>query len=303
MLKKTSILSSTFFLALMLLLSCSSRDKADYQNLAQYEHKATKEIVILVTDAVTLIESEGKQAFENFYKEDSKWFHDDTYIFVWGLDGMRYVYPRDRSGEGKNMLDLKDINGKPIGKMFVEAAKSSNGSGWVFYEWTKPGDEKPTWKSTYIKKSITTDGKKFLVGCGKYNMPTEKIFIEQVVNKAAELIKQNGKREAFVKFKDKSSEFIFLDTYVFVKDMQGKELVNPYFPELVGKDISKLQDAEGKYFVQEELEKLKIQDSCWNSYMWPRPNQEEASKKLVYVKKVKLPSETLLIGAGYYPTK
>ncbi|MBS3741479.1 MAG: cache domain-containing protein [Candidatus Cloacimonetes bacterium] len=301
MLKKTSILSITFFLALMLLLSCSSRDKIDYQNLAQYEHKATKEIVKLVTDAVNLIETEGKQAFENFYKKDSKWFHDDTYIFVWGLDGMRYVYPRDRSGEGKNMLDLKDINGKPIGKMFVEAAKSSNGHGWVFYEWTKPEYEKPIWKSTYIKKAITPDGEKYLVGCGKYNMPMEKIFVKKVVDDAAEFLKQNGREKAFAEFKDKSGKFIFLDTYVFVKNMQGMELVNPLFPELEGKNISKLQDAAGKYFVQEELEKLQNNSACWNTYMWPKPGEDKPSQKIVYIKKVKMPSETLVVGSGYYP--
>lgn len=307
--KKRLNLGIIFLLSLMLLFSCSSQNKKKDNSengqldLSIYQHKATKEIVKLVTDAVNLIDKEGKEAFPNFYKKGSKWFHNDAYIFVWGLDGVRYVYPRDPSGEGKNMLNLKDINGKPIGKMFVEAAKSSSGQDWVFYEWTIPGEDEPTWKSTFIKKAVSPNGTNYLVGYGKYNMPMEKVFVKQTVDKAAKLLEEKGKKVAFAAFNNKAGQFIFLDTYVYVKNMQGIELVNPYFPELVGENIMDLQDAEGNFFVKNELKILQNQNSCWYTYTWPKPGTEVPFPKTVYVKKVKLTSETVVVGAGYYTDK
>jgi len=305
--RKLSALTIILIMSILLIIfACSDQKKQNLEEtqntipLSSYQHQVTKDVVTLVHDAVDLIEKEGKESFKNFYDKDSKWFHDDTYIFVWGLDGMRYVYPRDPAGEGKNMLKLKDINGKPIGKMFVDAAKSTSGQGWVFYEWTIPGEEEPTWKSTFIKKAVTPDDEKFLVGYGKYNMPMEKIFVKYTVDKAAKLLDEKGKEVAFSAFNDQAGPFIFLDTYVYVKDMQGNELVNPMFPELVGKNIMNLQDANGNYFVKNEIEKLQEQDSCWYSYMWPKPGAEKPSQKTVYVKKVKLPQDTLVVGAGYY---
>ncbi|MDP8201177.1 MAG: cache domain-containing protein, partial [Candidatus Tenebribacter burtonii] len=59
-------------------------------------------------------------------------------------------------------------------------------------------------------------------------------------------------------------------------------------------------DANGKYFVKEELKILQNQDSCWMDYMWPKPGAEEPSLKISYIRKTKVKDETLVIGAGYY---
>jgi len=267
-------------------------------DLSIYEHEQTKEIVQLVYEAVNLIESEGEKAFPNFRVKDSKWFFDDTYVFVWGMDGMRYVYPRDVSGEGQNMLGLKDINSKPIGKMFVETAEK--GEGWVFYEWTLPGGDEPEWKSTFIKKALAPDGIEYLVGIGKYNLPMEKVFIETIVNDAVDILQHEGKVKAFARFKSSADKFIFLDSYIFVKTFEGVELVNPFSPQMVGENLINKQDANGKYFVKEELEILQNQESCWMDYMWPKPGAEEPSLKMSYIKKTEVKGEILVVGAGFY---
>jgi len=284
-----------------LIISCKQAPPAEVQapDLSIYENAETKEIVQLVYDAVTLIEKDGTEAFAEFREKDSKWYYGDTYVFVWGMDGMRYVYPRDVSGEGKNMLELKDINEKPIGQMFVDTAQ--NGEGWVFYEWTLPEGDKPEWKSTFIKKAIMKDGKEYLVGTGKYNLPMEKVFIENAVNEASKVLLKEGKEAAFARFNSKADKFIFLHSYIFIKTIEGIEVLNPFSPQIVGKNIIDLQDVNGKYFVKEELEILKNQDSCWMDYMWPKPGAEEASPKITFVKKVEVERETLVIGAGYYP--
>ena len=287
---------------LFLLLSCSQPAGKlvikDAPDLSAYQYQETKDIVALVYEAAELVEENGRNAFGEFRVKGGKWFFEDTYIFIWGLDGMRYVYPRDPSGEGENMLNLEDINGKPIGKMMVDTAR--NGEGWVFYEWTRPGEEKPVWKSTFVKKAVSPNRREYLVGAGKYGMRTEKIFVEQMVNDAAELLSKNGREIAFKQFNLKAGKFIFLNSYVFVKTIDGVELVNPCFPYLVGKDISRLKDAKGKSFIQDELNQLKTKDFCWMNYFWPKPGTKEPSLKKVYVKKVKTGQGTLVVGAGYF---
>lgn len=75
--------------------------------------------------------------------------------------------------KGKNLIDLKDINGKAFVREFVKTAETQ-GSGWVDYMWPKPEKTKPSKKSSYLKK-VTVKGsgayaseETHIVGAGIY---------------------------------------------------------------------------------------------------------------------------------------
>ena len=291
----------TILIILALSVSCIALKNVEVNkpDLSIYEHDQTKEVVELVYKAVEQIATYGETVFPDFRKKDSSWFYGENYVFVWGLDGMRFVYPPNTSAEGKNMLSLEDIKGKPIGKMFVNTAKT--GEGWVFYEWTLPDTNLIEWKSTFIKKVTAPSGTEYLVGSGKYKMPMEKVFVENIVNAAAELLKTEGEEKAFTRFNNRADKFIYLNSYIFVKTMEGIELVNPFSPQLVGKDMSNKQDAAGKYFTRDEQEILKTKDTCWMDYMWNKPGSTNPSQKRSYLKKVVVGDKTLIVGSGYYP--
>jgi len=293
--KKQLILICILVTGLLIFLLSSCTSKKPKSELTQ-----TEELVSFVNKAVELIEKDGEDCFPEFREKGSKWFYDDLYIFVWGLDGMRYVYPPNLQGEGENMLGLKDINGKPIGRLIVDVASGEKGEGWVHYQWPKPDEKEPSWKSTFVKRVTAPSGKIYLVGSGLYDLKIDKSFIVEEVNDVIALIKKVD-ISALDTIRAKAGEFIFLDTYVFVKDIKGNELVNPAFPELEGQNLYDLQDSQGKYFIHEELETLKTKDDCWMDYMWPKPGETEPSKKLVYVKKVIVGQDTLVVGAGYFP--
>ena len=269
-------------------------------SMADYQYQETRELVGFVVSAAEEIEKVGEEAFPQFREKGSQWFHHDSYVLVWGLDGMRYVYPPDLSGEGKNMLGLEDINGKPIGRMIVEIGTTSTGEGWLHYQWPRPGGETPVWKSTFVKTTTAPSGRIYLVMSGKYDMECERIFIIDMVNRAISLWEKEGLAALDV-LGSKSSEFIFSNSYIFVKDNQGNELFNVAFPELEGTNIINLQDTQGKYFVREILNILKTEDDCWIEYMWLKPGETEPSKKLAYEKKMVIDDLTLIVGAGYYP--
>ena len=129
----------------------------------QNENKEKSQVVSIVDQAVQLIDEKGESAFPEL--RTSEWVYNDTYVFVWRLDGIRLVYPPDPAGEGKNMSALVDSNGKPIGQLFIQTAQK--GSGWVEYMWPKPGQTIPSHKIAYIKRA-QFGNETYLVGSGFY---------------------------------------------------------------------------------------------------------------------------------------
>lgn len=252
-----------------------------------------------VEEAVALIEREGEKAFAGFRELDSRWFKGERYVFVWGLDGTRYVYPPEPRGEGRNMLGLRDVNGKPIGRWFVARADAPDTAGWVHYQWPRPGEIFPSWKSTYIARAQAPSGRIYVVGSGRYNMPLAPAFVVDLVDAAAQLLRERG-RAAFQRLRDPGGEYRFMDTYVFVMTTDGVELVNPAFPSLEGRTLIDHRDAAGKPLVREMIERTDDGGSAWVDYYWARPGTAEQVPKSAYVRRVTVAGEPLIVGAGIY---
>jgi len=124
--------------------------------------------------------------------------------------------------------------------------------------------------------------------------------IVTLVDKAAALTESKGKT-AFPEFKKKGSEWLKGETYIFIADMNGTILMHPANPELETKSILDIKDANGKAFLREMIETAKTKGSGWVDYMWPKPGEKSASKKLSYIKRAKMPSgEMVVVGAGIY---
>lgn len=147
-----------FGVILMVILSALAIINGEYV-INEQKDKVTS----LVDSAVSEIESNGESVFPEFY--NANWYNGDSYVFVWRMDGVRVVYPPDPSDVGSDMSDLKDVNGKPIGQLFIQAAE--NGGGWVEYQWPKPGSKVPSTKLTYIKP-VKYQNQTYLVGSGFY---------------------------------------------------------------------------------------------------------------------------------------
>jgi len=120
-----------------------------------------------------------------------------------------------------------------------------------------------------------------------------------LVDQAATLLHSKG-TEDFTEFRKKDSKWLKDDTYIFVVDMNGIQLLNPALPKLEGKNVINVKDANGKAQVREMIEIAKTKGSGWVEYMWPKPGESEPSKKMTYIKKVKVGDETLIVGSGFY---
>jgi len=258
------------------------------------------QLMKLVRNAAEEFEKKGEKAYPEFRKKGSKWFHDDTYFFVWDMNGTRVFHAANPAGEGKNMTDLEDIKGRPIGQMILNTGESRTGEGWIHYMYPEPGGMFPEWKSTFVKKVTFPDGKKYIIGCGIYNMQMDRVFVEDEVNRAAELISEKGKK-AFNRLRDKTGPFVFMDAYVFVMTKDGTQLVNPAQPSLEGKHLMNIKDLKGKAFVREYTAAALKNGSAWVEYYWYKPGENTPALKETYVKKVKSGKNTYIVGSGFYP--
>jgi signal transduction histidine kinase len=257
------------------------------------------ELIALVRDGAAVFKNHGEKAYPEFRKQGSKWFRDNTYFFVWTMDGTRVFHAANPAGEGQNMRGMKDILGRPIGQMILDAVKNPSGEGWIHYLYPEPGNIFPTWKSTFLKRVTFPSGKPYIIGCGIYNMQMDKAFIEDVVNRAATLVAERGK-EAFGQLRDKKGPFVFMDTYIFVDAPDGTELVNPVFPSLEGRNLIGLTDLKGKAVIRDEIAAAMKDGSAWLDLYWYKPGQNTPARKQTFVRKVQSGEDTYIVGSGLY---
>jgi len=114
-----------------------------------------------------------------------------------------------------------------------------------------------------------------------------------LVDQAASLLQSKG-TEAFTEFRKKDSKWLKDDTYIIVSNMNGIILFQPINPELEG--TNRITDKG----MREMIEIAKTKGSGWVEYMWPKPGESQPSKKMTYIKKVKVGDETLIAGSGFY---
>jgi len=265
----------------------------------EYEHEETRDLVRLVHEAAALVETKGEAAFAEFNQRGSKWFRGDDYVYVIDLDGVRACYPPHPEQVGRNVLDAKDVNGKPVGRWVNDEVKRPGHKGaWMHFQWPKPDDPTPCWKSNYFLRATAPSGKSYVVLSGRYEMKIERKFITDTVEDAVALIRARGK-EALDVFRDKSSKFIFRDVCVFVTDAEGTCLVNPSSPAFEGRNVLDVRDADGRYATREILEALKHKEAIWAKFRWPAPEEPQPVPRLVYVGRAMLDGKTIAIGAGF----
>ena len=125
---------------------------------------SANEAVAMVKKAVALVKSEGKEkAFAAFADPANKDFHDrDLYVYVYDMNGVSLAHGANPKMVGKNLLNMKDNEGKPMIQEMVKTAKDK-GTGWVDYKWPNPVTKAIEAKSGYVERVDD-----ILIGSGVY---------------------------------------------------------------------------------------------------------------------------------------
>lgn len=116
------------------------------------EFGTAKEAESMVKAAVTHIKGVGKdQAYADFTGKKPPFFDRDLYVVVYGLDGKIFAHGQNNRMVGKEMIDLKDPDGKLFVKERTELARS-RGTFWQDYKFTDPVTKKVLPKAMYCER-------------------------------------------------------------------------------------------------------------------------------------------------------
>jgi signal transduction histidine kinase len=120
---------------------------------AQAQSRATdKEAVAMVKKGVAFIKSKGKDAgYAEVSNKAGQFVDRDLYLVVYGMDGTVLAHGANGKMVGKNLIDLKDMDGKAFVKERVDLAKTK-GTFWQDYKFTDPLTKKIEPKATYCEK-------------------------------------------------------------------------------------------------------------------------------------------------------
>lgn len=131
---------------------------------AQEKHGKPSDAEAMVKKAVAFYKANGQaKAFEEISNPKGKFVSGDIYVFVYDLTGKCVAHGGNPKMVGKDLIDLKDSDGKAFVKERLEIA-NGKGKGWQEYKFTNPVSKSIENKTAYIEKVD-----KFVVGSGAYS--------------------------------------------------------------------------------------------------------------------------------------
>jgi cytochrome c len=131
---------------------------------AEKEKRGTAaEAQALVKKAIAYMKSNGKDAaFTEINNPKGRFIDRDLYIFVYDMKGKCLAHGLNPKMIGKDLIEMRDADGKYFVKERVEIAKTK-GSGWQDYKFTDPLTKKIERKRAYVERY-----EDWIVGCGIY---------------------------------------------------------------------------------------------------------------------------------------
>jgi len=120
-----------------------------------------------------------------------------------------------------------------------------------------------------------------------------------MVKKAGDFLKKHGKERAFAEFNNPKGAFLHKDLYIFtfLANGDGIEQANGANVKLVGKNVTDMKDADGRYLIKDILALgMGKEGKGWVDYKWPNPSTGTIDSKRTYVERV----EDVIIGCGIY---
>ena len=110
------------------------------------------EATAMVKKGVAAIKAGGKdKVYGEITAKNAQWVDRDLYLVVYGLDGTVRAHGANEKMVGKNLIDLKDVDGKAFVKERVELAQAK-GTFWQDYKFTNPVSKKIEPKTMYCEK-------------------------------------------------------------------------------------------------------------------------------------------------------
>ncbi len=198
------------------------------------------------------------------------------YYFATNLEGIEQLFADKPEMEGKNLLDMQDMEGKYVIRDMIALARKEN-EGFYRYTWTKPNITGKNFPKIAYIKYFEPFG--WFIGTGEYLDDVEADIKKEILERIEKI--RFGK-----------------DGYIFVVTYDGVTLMNPVQRDLIGKNLWELTDPNGVKVIQEERKAVQNPDGAFIHYVWGKPSQSEPVSKISFMKGV--PEWKWMAGAGVY---
>ena len=128
----------------------------DVAAFAKDEFGTAKEAEAMVANAVRHIRAVGaERAYQDFTAKAAPFADRDLYVVVYDMGGRVLAHGQNAKMVGKELIDLRDADGKEWIKERVELTRSK-GKFWHDYKFTDPVTKKVLPKSTYCERVEST---------------------------------------------------------------------------------------------------------------------------------------------------
>jgi cytochrome c len=120
--------------------------------LAKDEWASKEEAVAMVKKGIAFIKTNGTdKGYAEITSKDSRFKDRDLYLVVYGIDGVVRAHGQNEKMVNKNLLELRDVDGKLFVKERVELARSK-GTFWQDYKFTNPVTKRVEPKQMYCER-------------------------------------------------------------------------------------------------------------------------------------------------------
>jgi methyl-accepting chemotaxis protein len=133
---------------------------------ADVERRDREEAVQMIKKAAAYIKQFGvAKALAAFNDQSGHFVDGSLYIFAYGMSGdcINLAHGQNAALIGKQLTDLKDVNGRFIIQEFHKIASNAAGKGWIDYYWPNTQTHSVDAKSAYIERVGD-----IFIGCGVY---------------------------------------------------------------------------------------------------------------------------------------
>jgi len=123
--------------------------------------------------------------------------------------------------------------------------------------------------------------------------------VKAVVERGVIMAIVEGEEATLAAISDPEGPFIDGDLYLFAGLVSDVIMVAHPYSSLLNQDLSDYEDPEGNLLFANFVVVASGAGAGWSEYWWPKPGEEDVSRKLTYIMKVA--GQDLYIGCGYYP--
>jgi len=264
-----------------------------------------EELVAFVEKSFEYAHVHGQEAaLREFNNQTGQFVDGELYIFAYDTNGTTLALPFQPEIIGTNRWNLTDANGTLFIQNLISTAQS--GGGFVRYLYADPADNFTVkQKLSYVMMV----NQSWIIGAGIYNPPENSSIVsvgtdpqvrnslKSFVGEAIDYANTGGKDAAITEFNNQNGTFVRDSLYIYAFDYKGMTLALPYQPELIGTDLSGLQDPYGVNYTKVEIF-LAQQGEGFLFYHYYNPaHNMTLEPKMSYVQKV---DDTWWLGAGTY---